>query len=651
MLSHPAGDRAIGGRIRIAVVVSAIAVLAAAGLVAVGAPPVEAFDPATDEMRLLDYTNRQRKAAGLTPLQIWPPAALLAKEHSAAMKASKSLFHSKPWKLVDPIWTKAAQNIGKAAGVFGDPAVQLIQCGAPTACEPLPSPIPPCPWQSPPPGSEGRAFLTSKPHCENVMNPAFNFVGIGIVYGDDGTVWFTLNFFAIPSPPPATGFPPPQPASEAPAVGLPPLGPASTERYFAEGYTGMGFDTLYEIFNPSGESATVTLTFFTPTGSAATTTHLDPKSSKTIDASEIVGRGVEVGARVSSNKPVAVERRMLFNYRLSGIDGSTQSAGLAAPKSSFLFPEGYTGPGFEQWLTFANPNSARVDLKITFMRPDGSTHVLFMSVPGNTRRTLEVGPLIGATEVSTKVESLNGLGFLAERPMYFNYASPAGLGVYSGGHVGAGIDPPGTHFYLAEGYTGPGFEQWVTVQNPDPGGAVNLTIRYLLEGGGAVERSFVVGPHTRFTRFANSDVPGRSVALEIFSDRPVAVERPMYFDYIGWKDGHNGAGMNGAAKHWAVANVDTRLFAETWITIGNPNTDSATVTLYFFDPKGGTPFARNFGIPARGRGSFKANAVAPQGKKMGLIVASDKPVTVEKPLYHWMPEAVGGDVAPGVPVA
>jgi hypothetical protein len=648
--SQPTNRPSKRGLARITIVVSVLAVLLAAMLAAMPAPLARAYDPATDEMRLLDYTNRQRQAAGLAPLKIWPRAAQLARQHSADMGASKSLFHSEDWKAVDPIWTQAAQNIGMAAGIFGDPAVQLIQCGDPTACDPLPSPIPPCPWQSPPPGSEGRAFLTSKPHCENVMNPAFNFVGVGIVYEEDGTVWFTVDFFAIPSPPPGTEFPPPDPPSESPSVALPSVGAASTERYFAEGYTGPGFDTIYEIFNPSGASATVTLTFFTPTGSVGITISVDPKSSKTIDASEIVGRGVDVGAKISSNKPVVAERRMLFDYRLSGVDGSTQSAGLASPKLSFLFPEGYTGPGFEQWLTLANPNSTQADLAITFMRPDGSTHVHTMSVPANTRQTLEVGPLIGATEVSTKVDSLNGVSFLAERPMYFNYSSLFGMGIFSGGHVGAGIDSPGTHFYLAEGYTGPGFEEWVTIQNPNPSSAANITIRYLLDTGGAVDRSFVVGAHSRFTRFANSDVPGHSIALEIFSDRPVAVERPMYFDYIGWRDGHNGAGMDGAAKYWSVANVDTRLFTETWITIGNPNPEPATVTLYFFNPEGGSPFVRNFGIPASGRGSFKANAIAPQGKKMGLIVASNKAVTVEKPIYQWMPGAVGGDVAPGVPL-
>ena len=637
--------------VRALIAVGTAVLVVSASLLTTQVRTAHAADPATDEMRLLDYTNKQRQAAGLAPLAIWPRAAQVARQHSQDMAASGSPYHAPDWNLVDPIWSGAAQNIGTAAGVFGDPAVQLIQCGGLSACNPLPSPIPPCPWQSPPPGSEGKAFLTSKPHCENIMNPTFNFVGIGIVYGSDGTVWFTVDFYAIPSPPPEILFPPPAPPSETPIVPAPALSAASTDRYFAEGFTGAGFDTLYEIFNPTDGNATVTLTLFTPTGPVARTFSAPPKASRTIDAAAIVGRGVDVGAHVASDRPVVTERRMLFNYRLAGIDGSTQSTGLQGPRLSYLFPEGYTGPGFEEWLTFANPNSSETDLEITFMRPDGSTQVYTMSVPANTRRTLEIRPLVGSTEVSTKVRSTNGIPFLAERPMYFSYASLFGLGVFTGGHVGAGIDAPGTHFYLAEGYTGPGFEEWITVQNPSPATPANVRIRYLLDTGAAVERSVVIGPHSRFTRFANADVPGHSVALEVFSDIPIAVERPIYFDYIGWRDGHNAAGMASTSKYWALPNVDTRLFTETWITIGNPNPDPTTVTFYFYDSGGGTPFVRNFRIPANGRGSFKANAVAPQGKKMGLVLASNKPIAVEKPIYQWLPGAVGGDVAPGIPLS
>lgn len=643
-----------GRRIRIAAASlarPAFSVLATLALVAsltlVVTRDVGAYDPVTDELRLLDYTNRQRQQAGLSPLKIWPRAAEVARQHSKAMADARTLSHSADWNLVDPIWTAAGQNVGMVAGPFGDPAVQTIQCGSPTACNPLPSPIPPCPWSSPPPGSEGKAFLTSKPHCENVMNPSFNFVGIGIVYASDGSMWVTVDFFAVPNPPADLSFPPPPPPSESPIVPLPSIPNEGVVRYFAEGYTGTGFDTLYEIFNYSSVDADVTLTFYLNDTSVERTMRIGPKSSVTIDVSEYVGRGKDVGAKIAANAPVAVERQMRFDYRLSGIEGSTLSSGMSSPRTVFLLPEGYTGPGFEQWLTLLNPQSMPAQLRLTFMKPDGSTIERWATVPAKTRQTVEVRPIVGYTEVSTKVESVNGVPILVERPMYFEYRSIFGLGTMEGGHVGAGIDSPATHFYLAEGYTGPGFEEWITIQNPDGSRAANVRLRYLLDTGGVVERSFRIGPHSRFTRMANSDVPGHSLSVELFSDLPIAVERPMYFDYRSWRDGHNGQGLASVAKYWAVAGVDTRLFVDTWITIGNPNAEPATVTLYFFSD-GKPPFVRNVTVPANGRGSYKANDVAPQGKRMGLIVASTKPVAVEKPTYQWIPGAVGGDVSPGV---
>jgi hypothetical protein len=609
----------------------------------------QAFDPVTDEQRILDYTNRQRTQAGLAPLKIWPAAAAVARSHSEEMARAGSLFHSADWERVDRIWVSAAQNIGLTYGVFGDAGVQTVQCGAPTACNPLP-PVPPCPWtQGAPPGSEGRSFLTSKPHCENIMNPAFNFVGIGIVYGADGAMWVTVDFYSVPNPPAGLGFPPPAPQSESPIVPLPSKFDGRATRYFAEGYTGTGFDTLYVLFNYSNTDARVNIVFYLSDGSRQIEISIPPGATKIIDVSEYVGRGREVGAKVTSDVPIAVHREMRFNYRLSGIDGSTHSVGLDSPKTLFLLPEGYTGPGFEQWLTLANPSPATAQVLVTFMKPDGSQVFVRLEVPSGTRRTLEVAPIVGPTEISTKVESTNGVPVLVERPMYFSYNSLSGAGPISGGHIGAGIPVPETHFYLAEGYTGPGFEEWITIQNPNTSRAANVRLRYLLDTGSAVERSFVVGPHSRFTRFVNGDVGGHSVAVELFSDIPIAVERPMYFDYRGWRDGHNGQGLSRASKLWAAAGIDTRLFIDTWITVGNPNPAPATVTLYFYDGSR-YPFVRNVEVPANGRGSFKANDIAPQGKVMGLLLASTQPVALEIPVYHWIPCATGGDVSPGVPL-
>ncbi|MCG2795339.1 MAG: hypothetical protein L6427_05670, partial [Actinomycetia bacterium] len=64
----------------------------------------------------------------------------------------------------------------------------------------------------------------------------------------------------------------------------------------------------------------------------------------------------------------------------------------------------------------------------------------------------------GNQDVSMKVESNRDI--VAERPMYFNYH-----GWCTGGTDEVGVSEPGTTWYLAEGATHPGFDEWICIQN------------------------------------------------------------------------------------------------------------------------------------------------------------------------------------------
>ncbi|MHB8893692.1 MAG: glycoside hydrolase family 9 protein [Candidatus Geothermincolia bacterium] len=110
-----------------------------------------------------------------------------------------------------------------------------------------------------------------------------------------------------------------------------------------------------------------------------------------------------------------------------------------ASASAFFFAEGTARPGFEPYLCVQNPGATAADVKITYMKGDGTTSVQTISVGATSRSTVVVKDFLGsaddaAHDFSAKVECTNGQGIIAERPMYFNYG-----GVWSGGHdvVGA----------------------------------------------------------------------------------------------------------------------------------------------------------------------------------------------------------------------
>lgn len=122
--------------------------------------------------------------------------------------------------------------------------------------------------------------------------------------------------------------------------------------------------------------------------------------------------------------------------------------------------------------------------------------------------------------------------------MYFDYAGN------KGGHDSIGATMPSTTWYLAEGYTGGGFDTWVLVQNPWTV-AVDFTLSFQLVEGDAPDQTFTLGPGERMSILLDSlpDLSNAEVSTKVTSTIPVVVERAMYFDYQGKQGGHDSIGV------------------------------------------------------------------------------------------------------------
>lgn len=101
-----------------------------------------------------------------------------------------------------------------------------------------------------------------------------------------------------------------------------------------------------------------------------------------------------------------------------------------------------------------------------------------------------------------------------------------------------------TTWYFSEGYTGSGFEEWLTLQNPNAVDAT-ATITYYFRGGEApVTRTMTIPANSRETVNVNSDVgDNKEVSIGTVSTQPIIAERPIYFNYQNkWQGGHNTIG-------------------------------------------------------------------------------------------------------------
>ena len=133
---------------------------------------------------------------------------------------------------------------------------------------------------------------------------------------------------------------------------------------------------------------------------------------------------------------------MYFRYLAYGADyngghcviGATQTAG------EWLFAEGYTGPGFQEWICLQNPGAVEARVEITYLTQErGALTPRTETVPAGTRVTLRVNDHAGSDlQVSARVRVTSQAGgIVAERPMYFLYN-----GVWDGGHDVVGYVPP-----------------------------------------------------------------------------------------------------------------------------------------------------------------------------------------------------------------
>ena len=413
-------------------------------------------------------------------------------------------------------------------------------------------------------------------------------------------------------------------------------GAAATNAYFAEGYTGRDFHEYLAVEN-AGPAQPLCVDYLLQSGAVVTRVHqLPARSRTTIDVNQEVGAGQNVSAHLYAPNPFVAERPMYFDFRGS-VRGGDDVVGAQSLGTDYYFAEGYTGPGFDEYLSLLNPDpvqAAHVDILYYF--GDGSTKSVGWTIPAHSRSTVHVNDPSQAgpnQQVSAEVRSLDGVPFLAERPIYFDYR-----GKWTGGDVVVGGTQLSKSLNLAEGYVSSGFDEWLTILNTNPSDA-HLIVTYEVQGGPPKMVRLTVPAHSRGSHLVNQDFSAAtSLAVHIDSDQPVMVERPMYFDYNGrWDGGHDAAAAAdselGTTYNFAEGYVAPN-FAE-YVTLVDPTSTPAAVTITYLLAGGGTKQV-TLQVPANGRATRFVNADFPgQTVEQSLQVTSTNgvPILAERPMY------------------
>ncbi len=412
---------------------------------------------------------------------------------------------------------------------------------------------------------------------------------------------------------------------------------ASTRWYFAEGYTGDGFQEWLCVFNPNPESTYLRVDLlYNGSAPGGFSTEIPPFFRSTLNINHLAGTGKELSLRLTSDRPVVAERPVYFLYA-SKWKGCTLGQGVDSPSPHWYFAEGCTREGFEEWLLLANPTESEATVRVSFTLEDGLSMVHEVLLAPLSRWTVFVNHVVGADHDVTVEVKADG-PICAERVMYFKYR-----GAWCGGHASTGLIRPRETSYFAEGYTGEGFEEWLCLYWPgDPEGTegVNeVTVRCLYPGGMVEDFTYELRPGRRYTLNVNHLVgPGKEVSLQVVGSRPLVTERPMYFNYRGvCRGGHVSAGTEAPGLSWLLGEGTTRPGFHPYLCILNPSPEEASVDVEFSLGDGSSRALRAL-VPPSSRHTLNVLDFLPRGVDFSTRILSDRPVVVERPLYFPGPD-------------
>jgi alpha-tubulin suppressor-like RCC1 family protein len=429
--------------------------------------------------------------------------------------------------------------------------------------------------------------------------------------------------------------------------------PPVYRRYFAEGAATSFFDTYFALLNVEDSTSHVTMRFLKDDGTNAVYALDVPAGTRrTVSARDVPGLVPAPGFStiVESDVPVAADRTL--SWGADGYGAHAETA-IEAPALTWYLAEGSTlrlrKPDgtivpFNLYYLIGNPNDQAVDVQITYLRPSPLPPLVkTYTVRALSRRTIWVpgeDPGLASTDVSGIVSSLSpSRPIIVERALYLD-----AQGVFfKAGHDAAGVTEPSTDWFLAEGATGPAFDEYVLVANPNATSA-ELDVTYLLTGGGTLVRHYTVSATSRRTIWVNGEQGGGiSLAIGSVSTRvhvtngiPVIVERAMWWPrpgWEGWYEAHCSPGATTTGTAWAVADGEQGGVrnTQTYVLIANTSAfeGRVRVTLVFED---GSSVAREFDVASNSRttvytGGASQTPGAPfggltAGRRFGALVES-----------------------------
>ncbi len=402
-------------------------------------------------------------------------------------------------------------------------------------------------------------------------------------------------------------------------------------------------DRIYS-FNPNTRAYSAPTTF-------APNSH--PHDGLAVDSNNTVYVTEEFGGKLG-----AIQQTGVPTPQISGNGGTNTPTSASGPlNATWYFAEGRVGKGFREYLTLGNPNTTTCSVTITyFYTADGTS-----TTQTKTMTNVSIAPASRYTEsvnqdLSNDASSASGdnvasivqvsnpntcAGIMAERPAYFsNYH-----GISSGTDV-AGATHLGTSFSFADVASDASHISYLTILNPPAGGLATVTATYYA-GGNVVGRQIATVPAGSRGTIAPGQLTltAHSFAV-VTSTTPVVVERPTYF--LSESQGVSGAfdivGTQSSANDWFFAEGYTGTGTQENLTIANPNTGAANVSVILKSQTGVTKtFSVTVGPQSQTIWNVNQNNTFNGTPEVSAEVKADANIIVQREMYFQYHHAVTGE--------
>lgn len=383
----------------------------------------------------------------------------------------------------------------------------------------------------------------------------------------------------------------------------------------------------------SGFVATTTVTFG---GTAAKVTSATASKLIVVTPARSAGTASVVVRNPDGQQRVAASR---FTY-LSGQPGDP---GAGATPFVRYFAEGVQGAFFSTRFALVNPHPHAVAGRLTLTDTFGHETEVPVDLPAGTRITLD------GTNLPPLASDAFGSRFELSHPVGIDRTVEWDATAVYGAHSETGIAEPRTSWYLAEGATHSGFNLFYLLQNSTDDTA-EVRVRYLLGGGGVIEKTHFVGPRARTNVWVNKDDPALASAemsahLESTNGVPIVVERSMYLDSGGqlFTAGHNSGAVAEPATRWFLAEGATGDYFDTFVLVANPNDEAAQLQVTYLLGDG-SPVERMHVVPGNSRYTIwvdQEDTRLAQADVSTIVESTNEvPIIVERAM--WWPGTPGG---------